>query len=433
MRNRGALAVLSDKINISECLPVSKTKQSLMLSAPRFGINPKAYASLFLDPYNRFRKPFKYTAFLAAKFNGDGDINQIVINQFPYDDLIRFAQFVKNNYTNPDDALRTTFIPQVKTLTNLTALRDSNGNIIINGYTPCGVFMSGRPLCTITVTRKDTPERTDKFNFYSLIPDREFAQVTIPKFNPAAEKKLKKLQGHFTLFDSVDIVNSDIPKRAALKRDPDQNTVMGRSASSTLKELYNHEILSSVMTPEFKSLLIRLMKIKHSATLRALEKRQQGVSQEEKDFHEQYKVELLEWLHLIGFRLSPFSMNPQNRNNLAAARAAHNTEMILIESLANYIATNISESRNRLTGKFCKIPFTDFIDTGELSLDASIDGNRLVVSQKFDALVRKPEELRISDVSGLVGTTMMLLQGIPPKNVHTVPVLSTEPMVVPGL
>jgi hypothetical protein len=118
-----------------------------------------------------------------------------------------------------------------------------------------------------------------------------------------------------------------------------------------------------------------------------------------------------EFLHLLAF---VFYANSQDKNNLGAALACHNTSMMLLERLIKWLATEIITSQNSVEGRFDYVLDTEILDRIYYQATSKVRGFQFNLKQIIDACPQNPGVIPASDLGGLTNLMYLLLQNEKP-------------------
>src|SRR4029079_1683201 len=87
-----------------------------------------------------------------------------------------------------------------------------------------------------------------------------------------------------------------------------------------------------------------------------------------------------EWLHACGYQLTPLSKNPQVAENLGAGPKWSNTEMLILERIAQWFAINRPNAIQKINSEFEMLLNTDIIK--KIIFELSIEENERSVKIK---------------------------------------------------
>lgn len=181
-------------------------------------------------------------------------------------------------------------------------------------------------------------------------------------------------------------------------RNPDQNTVMGKSAVKEFEELYDSR--RDEWSGEMETVLTRAI----NAPLRD-------------PFKSNYRPE---WCHGEGFSLTPVSQNPQRANNLGAAPKWANTEMMVPERIAKWFALNRPNAIIKIKPTFTMLLNSDVIK--KIDFEVTIAENNRSVKFKLclNTFKKYPLFRKASDLAQATAIAYDLLQNIKPVSEQTV-------------
>ena len=383
-------------------LGVYRTKSDVHFSSEKF-------VELCENRFSRFEKNPPVTNYLLLQ-QDDKKHNIAVVSEFSFNGITPKKEKPEHIVVNNGASIS---VPKVKPILNLNGFKNAVGDVLLEGNTDDGIKMIGVPLCQIDFMPNQGVSQY--YTYYSMRPDdRTHSPIHIVRLNNSLEaKKLENQKGGKYKEDSLVVKNNDVPKRIAIaKRDPDQNTVMGLRAVEEYQNCAGE--YGAYLNPALKSMLIHSANIMHLSTLRARLARKEPVSEEEKKIALSDRLLRTEWLHLLSFGLHPMEADPQDSENLGAARACDNTRMMLLEYVLRWFALNVSESNNKLSGRFDLLFDTHVIDMITLLAVLHVNEMTCKLTQKIDALVLNPQHISASDLAGLIAILSFLLQKTEP-------------------
>ncbi len=132
-----------------------------------------------------------------------------------------------------------------------------------------------------------------------------------------------------------------------------------------------------------------------------------------------------EWLHLSAHSLTPEQFNPQCKQNLAAAPAWANTEMMILENFAKWFAlTHPGEAKVKIKGKFELLLTTNVINN--ISYEVFVQNKEHIfrLIEEIDPLQEQPILHKASDLAQMVGITSSIFNKQMPFSSDSVSILS---------
>lgn len=199
----------------------------------------------------------------------------------------------------------------------------------------------------------------------------------------------------------LDIVHKDVPIREGMTRNPDQNKVMGGSAIDEYEAYY--ETYKDVLSEDMASI------VKKSVDARPYHPGG-GIKG-------QYRPE---WLHSMGYSLTPLDADPQVATNLAAGRKCDNTSMLATERPLKWFAMNRPDSELHLNCRMKTLPGTQMIDQGMIVGTLKENKREVQLSQFINPHQKYPVFAKPTDVFNTTFTAFQLLNGQKPSSVSEV-------------
>lgn len=120
---------------------------------------------------------------------------------------------------------------------------------------------------------------------------------------------------------------------------------------------------------------------------------------------------------------NPLYANPQRVDNLGAARACHNTDMMVLERSLKWFALNVANSvclENTKRKRFLDTKVDEYI---YFFIAITFNNTKIRVTQEIDALEKNPQYAKASDLAGLIGTLVQLVNGVSPVRQEKVKIL----------
>lgn len=180
----------------------------------------------------------------------------------------------------------------------------------------------------------------------------------------------------------MSIVNADVQVRSDSKRAVSQNAVMGLSAKDEYEALL--ESRDGELSSQFQLILTR------------------AVEAEFTNAFENHKRP--EWLHALGFSLTPLSTDPQVKENLGAAPKWANTEMMISERTAKWFAFNEPTVESKVSAKFNMLLDTEIIQDINFQISISSGDRHIETKQYINPLKKYPLYSKATDTAQ---TTML--------------------------
>lgn len=229
-----------------------------------------------------------------------------------------------------------------------------------------------------------------------------------PLFRSNLSKELKKdLEAELKAYKpevrgGKETINAhDILIRDEQKRNPDQNTVMKGSAIDAYRdyrEEYDEELSS-----EMKAIFDKA---------EAARPFYQGGG-----FKTQSRPE---WLHAVGFGLTPLDKNPQKPQNLAAAAKHLNTKMMVTERALKWNALNRPNGHFEVEAQFDMLPNSDLMKKGMIEGTFEEGGKTLKLHQDLNPFAKYPNFNKPTDIAQTTLATHHLLTDVAPLSVTPV-------------
>ncbi len=190
---------------------------------------------------------------------------------------------------------------------------------------------------------------------------------------------------------TVDIVHADVPVRSEMKRKPDQNGVMKRSAIDAYEHFYD----------EYKEELSPSMRVLFEKSIAARPHYRGGSPKTQPR---------PEWLHAIGFGLTPLSDDPQQSSNLGSAPKWLNTKMMVTERALRWHALHRPDSKLTLDVKYDMLLDTDLIKRGYIEGTLKENNQTVVLKQDLNPFAANPNYHKTTDIMQTTLVAHKLLQ-----------------------
>lgn len=254
---------------------------------------------------------------------------------------------------------------------------------------------------------KKNDEDLTSYTYYPCSPvsyhDTLNINMPIKRFldTPAAKSILAKIRKEEKSGGDLRILREGITERERLSRKPSQNSTMGHSAVKEFSKAYDN--YSSILTKSMKKGLLESTR----APLHA------GCLSEKRP----------EWLHGESFKHSSLGVNPQRRSNLGAARKCHNTEMMILEGVAKWFATQVNGAEVYSNFVFKMLLDTEVIDFIYFTVTIQFCDVQIQLNQAIDAFAENPPLAKISDMAVLINILCQLIQKAQPTSVRTIEIL----------
>ena len=193
-------------------------------------------------------------------------------------------------------------------------------------------------------------------------------------------------------------------REANPKRRPDQNGVMGQSATEALEDFFTEN--QELLTPELQNKMLQSI---HAD----LKNRKQRPTRDE-------------WLHGIAHSLAPVDFTkktatkesdvfePQSSENLGAAPAYTNTQMMVLERLAKWFKVIFEESSVSINFVFDMLGSSDIINHILYSVIVELDDGKIELEHAIDPFVKSQIYWDRSDAAQTVAVALALLKNISP-------------------
>jgi large subunit ribosomal protein L28 len=213
-----------------------------------------------------------------------------------------------------------------------------------------------------------------------------------------AKKEQEETKGHTKGGRELKVDPESVQRRDGMTRNPDQNTVMMGSAVEAFRDFVDS--MKDVLTPE----IIEIMETSIKAPL-----------------HNQIKSNNRpEWLHAEGFGLTPHWMDPQRKDNLAAAPKWANTEMMILERVAKWVALNRPDAFVKIKPVFEMLMDSDLAK--RIKFEVTIEEKQRFIKfmQDIDPFQKYPAFRKATDIAQTTVLTQRLLEGAAPARMQKV-------------
>lgn len=308
----------------------------------------------------------------------------------------------------PSPFLAYTIVPTVHYLPrNICAYGQPNGQLAVSGEMDQQMMRSKRAYY-FQIQEDDqepahyafhpcSPTKPDAFKNFNmpikLFANTETAQRIIGK------KSGKQKTGKVRL-NKYDILERD----KITSRNPDQNTVMGLSAVTEMANAVTK--YESILTEDAKKIM-------------------QNSSEAELNAKKEGQIRT-EWGHGNSFRHTPMSENPQHKDNLAAMRKCHNTEMMILEGVAKWFALNIQNADVETRYVFDMLLDSDVVTHIHFCVMIIVNQFKIKLTQSIDTLTQYPAYVKTSDLAGLIHILFSMINHIPPRFTQPIDILLHE-------
>jgi len=189
-----------------------------------------------------------------------------------------------------------------------------------------------------------------------------------------------------------------VTKREEMTRNPDQNKVMSGSAKDTYKDFLeawdDEEDEFRPLHPDFVFILKR-------AITAPLDGSNEGDARPE-------------WMHLKGFSLTPLSEDPQVIENLAAGPKWANTQMMVLERIAKWVALNRPETLIKIKPVFEMLLDSEIAKRFHFEVTLEEKNRFVKLIQDMDPFKKFPIPSKATDLALSTAIVNNLLIGQPP-------------------
>jgi len=375
------------------------------------------YAALCENEYARYAENPAVTGyfFVQKDFRRPGYLE---VNEFSFSEL-HSAVEKKRELSLEDKKIK---IPKLGPIFDLHAAYDlADSDIVLYGKNDKGEWFSGRPLCQVDFQPVIGVSQT--YDYYSMKPIKNFSstQKKIEKFSNTSDAQVlrTKKEGNTKKSKSLKIVNQDILFRSEIKvRTPAQKEVMGYRAVEEYLE--SSKKYKNIFSQDLHDILYQSGNVIHLSTLRARMDKGELVSEQVRNAAYANRLLRTEWLHRHAFVLHPKKIDPQKKENLAAARACDNTRMMLLERVLKWFGLKDEKSKNSICGEFDLLLDTEIIEKITLIASCMLQGCQFQLRQEIDTLVKNPEIISASDLAGLIALLSFMVQSHKPQKKHIV-------------
>lgn len=236
--------------------------------------------------------------------------------------------------------------------------------------------------------------------FRSDLPEEELLDL---------KAEVEELSGHIKGGKVTHVRQRDVLARDAGSRGKTQNAVMGYQSAK--------DYVASFLEERRDEL--------HPEMVERLERSINAVLRDQ--FHSQHRPE---WLHALGYSLTPVGKDPQVKENLGAAPKWCNTEMMIIERVAKWFASNAPEAIVKVKPLFHMLLDTEMIRQIQLDASVGLGGRALRLFMDIDPYKKYPIFRKASDVAQTTLITHSYLNARAPRHVveirHEKPVMSID-------
>jgi hypothetical protein len=119
-----------------------------------------------------------------------------------------------------------------------------------------------------------------------------------------------------------------------------------------------------------------------------------------------------EWLHAYGYQLTPLSQNPQVAGNLGAGPKWSNTEMLILERIAQWFAINRPHAIEKINSEFEMLLNTDIIKKIVFELSIEENERSVKIKQNIDTFNPFPTFHKASDIAQATAVAYNLLHDV---------------------
>jgi len=285
--------------------------------------------------------------------------------------------------------------PQIRRLTNIETIHPSGmTNYQARADSPTRSPMYATRFIDLEHTHD---KKTEKMQLAFFENDQPLSQSSkeIPIFRPKLtseeEQIINKKLGKNTLLKGnceLTVDPESVIKREKMARKPDQYKVMGKTtAEDAFRLLYE---MKNMLSDE----MLILMKTAFPEELEKIDFNEKNKKQKYKKGEINYQAE---WGHAEAAGLTPLTINPQRQNNLGAMFRCNNTQMMVLEDLAKWIALNRPNSWVRIKPLFEMVRESHIVKKINYEVNINDNNQQVKISQQIDVFkyqaISRPSDL----------------------------------------
>lgn len=187
---------------------------------------------------------------------------------------------------------------------------------------------------------------------------------------------------------------ASVRARTGMRRNPDQNEVMGESAKDAYD--YFYRIWTDKLTPEMKAIFRRAI---HAPLLEL--------------FQSQYRPE---WVHAEPFSLTPTTIDPQRQDNLGAAPKWANNEMMVLSHIVKWFAYNCPTAIEKIKPHFRMLLDSELIEKINYEVSIEEQGHIVRLFQIINPLKQHPIFRKPTDLTQATAVVHAMVNDTPPAS-----------------